>query len=319
MSAGVVVKQMLMIAMLIALGFYSYKKELINDEITRGISALIVTFTNPCLMIYSMLSSTVRVSGKQLFTGLVSAILTYLLLIIVSEIIPGILKVEMTERYCYWFLGVFGNIGFIGIPLTEAVLGKDALVYVCFHNLIFCLIIYTIGINKIRKAAGYNGKDDFKSGDMSMTLKKRLIKLINTGTVSAIFALIMYVLNFKLPDVIMSTCDYAGRATTFLSMIILGAAVARMNIKSALSDKRLAVFSVFRLVALPIMILFVFKIFIKDPMIVNTTALMLAVPAGNMPLIMATQHKLEASVLSNGIVLTTVLSLVTIPIVTLFC
>ena len=42
MSAIIVVKQMIMIALLIMLGFYSYKRELLNDEVTRGISALIV-------------------------------------------------------------------------------------------------------------------------------------------------------------------------------------------------------------------------------------------------------------------------------------
>ena len=313
MSAAVVVKQMVMIALLIALGFYSYKRKMINDDATRGISALIVNFTNPCLMIYSMLSSETRVSGRLLLIGLLPAVVTYVLLIVLAETVPRLLGVKLSQRYCYWMLCVFGNIGFIGIPLTEAVLGADALVYVCFHNLIFCLLIYTVGISKIKKAA-----DKGTAGDGNRILFT-IRRIINAGTVSAIGALIFYVAGWELPEVLMSTCDYAGRATTFLSMMILGAAVARMNVKKALSDVSLIAFSAIRLVAIPVLILLILKLFIKDPMIVNTSALMLAVPAGNMPLIMATQHRLEARELANGIVLTTVLSLITIPIVTLFC
>lgn len=327
MSAIIVVKQMIMIALLIMLGFYSYKRKLMNDEVTRGISTLIVTFTNPCLMVYSMLSSETRVGGSLLLAGLLSVIVSFAFLIIAAELVPRLIRVRTGQRYSYWMLCVFGNVGFIGIPLTEAVLGADALIYVCFHNLIFSLIIYTVGMAKVNseveriraEKADHSegtGRPERKTHESILYTVRRII---NVGTVSAIGALIFYVAGWELPEILMTTCDYAGRATTFLSMMILGAAVARMNVKKAVSDVKLIVFSVIRLVALPVLILLVLKLIIKDQLIVNTAALMLAVPAGNMPLIISTQHRLDAPELANGIVITTVMSLITIPIVTLFC
>ena len=310
MSATIVIEQMIMIVLLIAIGFYSYRKSILSDEATRGISALVVNFTNPCLMAYSMLSSGERVSGRLLFMGMLSALAAYALLILMAELIPRLLKVEVSERYCYWMLCVFGNTGFIGIPLTNAVLGPDALVYVCFHNLIFSLLIYTVGISKIRSAAG----NADKGGESALYMLRRFI---NTGTVSVIVALILYITGASLPSLIMSTMDYAGRATTFLSMMILGTAVARMSVKEVISDVRLIVFSLIRLIAIPALLLFLLKLFIHEDLIIYTAALMLAVPAGNMPLIIATQHGLKARTISDGIVLTTILSVVTIPIVAL--
>ena len=332
MSAAVVVKQMIMIALLIMLGFYSFKRRMINDDVTRGISALIVNFTNPCLMVYSMLSAEKRVSGVLLLIGLTSAVVTDVILILFAELVPRLLGIEVSRRYCYWLLCVFGNIGFIGIPLTEAVLGADALVYVCFHNLIFSFLIYTVGISKVKREAerlsvtadtpdntNTAEKKEAAVGKNRSSILYTVRRMINAGTVSAVAALVFYVAGWELPEVLMSTCNYAGRATTFLSMVILGAAVARMDVKKAISDIRLIVFSLIRLVVIPLLILMVLKLFISDPLIVNTSALMLAVPAGNMPLIIATQHRLKAPELANGIVITTVMSLVTIPIVTLFC
>ncbi|MCR4807110.1 MAG: AEC family transporter [Lachnospiraceae bacterium] len=311
MSVTIVIEQMIMIVLLIAMGFYSYRKSILTDESARGISALIVNFTNPCLMVHSMLNSGDRISGRMLAIGFLSVIVADALLILIAEILPRLLKIEQSERYCYWMLCVFGNIGFIGIPLTSAVLGEKALVYVSIHNLVFSLLIYTVGISKIKTAAGETGE----GGAFSL---KQMKSFVNAGTVSVTVALILYIMGASLPRIVMSTIDYAGRATTFLSMMILGTAVARMSVKQVVKDVRLILFSIIRLTAVPALLLILMKPFIKDDLLVYTTALMLAVPAGNMPLIIATQHGLKAQKISDGIVLTTILSVFTIPLVALF-
>lgn len=320
MSISVVLEQMIMIALLIALGFASYKKGILNDKAGVAISAIIVNITNPCLMLSSMLGSDERVSGRLLLLGLLGAVVTYALLLVIAELIPILFKVEKSERYCYYLLTLFGNIGFIGIPLTGAVLGSEALVYVCFHNLVFCFIVYTVGVNKIATAAREQNEDT-RTVSVSSPRPGRLQNLrqmINTGTISALLALILYVAGLSLPHLLMLTVDYAGRSTTFLSMMVLGMAVARMQVGRVIRNYRLIVFSLVRLILVPLVILFILKLFIYDDLILYTCALMLAVPAGNMPLIMATKQGLKAETISDGIVLSTVLSIVTIPIITLF-
>ncbi|HCM92518.1 MAG TPA: hypothetical protein DIS78_08150 [Lachnospiraceae bacterium] len=343
MSISVVLEQMIMIALLIALGFASYKKGILNEKAGVAISAIIVNITNPCLMLSSMLGSDERVSGRLLLLGLLSAVVTYALLLVIAELIPIIFRVKKSERYCYYLLTLFGNIGFIGIPLTSAVLGDEALVYVCFHNLVFCFIVYTVGVSKIATAAREQGEDmgtvpvssssvknssfdphpheDTGIDPVSSTRHGRLQnfrRMINTGTISALLALVLYVAGLSLPNLLMLTTDYAGRSTTFLSMMVLGMAVARMQVERVVKNYRLIAFSLVRLILVPLIILFVLKLFIHDDLILNTSALMLAVPAGNMPLIMATKQGLKAETISDGIVLSTVLSIITIPIITLF-
>ena len=76
--------------------------------------------------------------------------------------------------------------------------------------------------------------------------------------------------------------------------------------------------SLLRLTLIPIIMIYLLKLFIHDDLIIYTSALMLAVPAGNMPLILATKQGLDAETISDGIVLSTVMSIATIPLVTLF-
>ncbi len=100
--------------------------------------------------------------------------------------------------------------------------------------------------------------------------------------------------------------------------MVLGIAVAKMPLMRVIRNYRLLIFSLVRLILVPVMILFVLKLFIHDELIIYTSALMLAVPAGNMPLILATGKGLKADTISDGIVLSTVLSIITIPMITLF-
>ena len=302
---------MIMIALLIAMGFTAYKKGVIGDKAGVVISALVANITNPCLMVSSMLGSDERVSGRLLLLGMLGAIVTYAILILVAEFLPRLAKTPKDERYCYFMLMLFGNTGFIGIPLASAVLGAESLVYVCFHNLIFSFLIYTIGINKIRRAAEDKGLEVEEGGS-------GIKGMINTGTIAALFALVFYVAGLDLPHILMLTIDYAGRSTTFLSMTVLGIAVARMKPGRAVRNYRLILMSLLRLTIIPIATIYILKLFISDDLIIYTSALMLAVPAGNMPLILATKQGLDAETISDGIVLSTVLSIITIPIVTLF-
>ena len=310
MSIAVVLEQMIMIALLIAMGFAAYKKGILSDKAGAVISALVANITNPCLMISSMLSGDERVSGRLLLLGLLGAIVTYAILIVVAEFLPRLFRVGKNEHFCYFLILLFGNTGFIGIPLANAVLGPDSLVYVCFHNLIFSFLIYTIGIRKIRNAASDAGMEVEDGHGMR--------DMINTGTVAAVLALILYVAGINLPHILMLTIDYAGRSTTFLSMTVLGIAVARMKPLRVIKNRRLIIISLLRLTIIPVIMIYVLKLFIHDDLIIYTSALMLAVPAGNMPLILATKQGLDAETISDGIVLSTVLSIATIPLVTLF-
>ena len=121
-----------------------------------------------------------------------------------------------------------------------------------------------------------------------------------------------------MPAIISSSLTYAGRTTTFLSMLVLGVSVAQMAPKEIFSHPKLDAFTLIRQILLPVGFTLLLGLFINNVLILNTAALMLAVPAGNMPLMLSKQLHVDESTISQGIILTTILSLVTIPLVTLF-
>ena len=108
-----------------------------------------------------------------------------------------------------------------------------------------------------------------------------------------------------------------GQTTTLLSMLVLGTSVAQMALKDIFSHPKLYGFVLLRQILLPICCVILFRPIINNTLISNTLALMLAVPAGNLPLMLCKQLHVDGDTISQGIILTTILSLVTIPVVSL--
>lgn len=306
MSISVVLEQMMIILILILTGMFLHRKNMLSESTSGQISGLIVNITNPALLICSAFDGSPKLPLHELLTGSLVFLFSYTILIIAAYLIPLILRIPEAERYSYKMLTVFGNVGFIGIPLASAVLGSGSLIFVSLSNLIYNVLLYTYGLSILKKAA----KSDKRESVLG--------RLVNAGTVSALLTIIFYLCSFDVPAIISSTLTYAGRTTTFLSMLVLGVSVAQMAPKDIFSHPKLYAFTLIRQILLPIGFTLLLSRFINEALILNTAALMLSVPAGNMPLMLSKQLKIDESTISQGIILTTILSLVTIPIVTLF-
>ncbi len=314
MSITVVLQQMVIIFILIGIGMFLFKKEMLSEMTSKQISGLIVNVTNPALLICSAFDEEPKVSIQELAfaLGLYAAI--FVLLIVAGFLIPYILRIPNCRHYAYKMLTVFGNVGFIGIPLASAVLGTESLIFVSIFNLLFNILVYTFGISTLQKAATeQSGSDGSTAGNTG-----RWQKIINAGTVSAAATIIFYLGNFNVPVIITSTMSYIGRATTLLSMLVLGVSVAQMAPKEIFSHPKLYGFTLLRQILIPIGCIVAVRPFVHNALILNTMALMLAVPAANMPLMLSKQLNVETDTISQGIILTTILSLITIPVVALF-
>lgn len=337
MSITVVLQQMVMIFILIGIGILLYKKDMLSEMTSKQMSGVIVNVTNPALLICSAFQGGPKVSLAELGIALGIYLVVYAVLIIMSFLIPRILRVPNMYHYAYQMLTIFGNVGFIGIPLASAVLGTQSLIFVSIYNLIFNILIYTFGISMLQKADArqrqVSASEDSRQPDSSRqnnpsqsvqntaaahSISPRWKKLVNAGTISAAATIIFYLGNFHVPVIVSSTLTYMGQATTLLSMLILGVSVAQMAPKDIFSHPKLYGFTLLRQILVPIGCIVLFRPLIRDPLILNTMALMLAVPAANMPLMLSKQLHVETDTISQGIILTTILSLGTIPVVSLF-
>lgn len=301
MSAGIVLQQMVIIFLLIMTGYTAYKKGFLQGDVSKGLSALVVNVCNPALMLRSAFNRDTSVTYESLLLVVVGGAVLYGLLLIVSYFLPRLLRVEEKWRNQYSLMCIFGNNGFIGIPLTAAVLGDQAVIYVAVIIGYFNLVFYTIGI---RLADGEKGKVHLKD-------------FVNIGNISIILMVIIFIVQPKLPVVLTSAVNYMADTTTFLAMVVTGISLARTKLLDIFTQRKMYIFIAARFLAVPILIGFLLRPFINDSTVFGVLVLMAAVPAANLPLMRVEEKGRDGQILSIGIILSTVLSLVTIPLVVL--
>lgn len=324
MSISVVLQQMVIIFILIGIGMVLFRRRLLSEEGSKQISGLIINVTNPALLICSALDDGPKASLRDLGIALAAYAAVFVILIAVGFLLPFLLRVPKNLHYAYQMLTVFGNVGFIGIPLASAVLGSESLIFVSIFNLLFNLLIYTLGISLLQRAVREQTQEgtaaSAKQANEALppASSSRLQKLVNAGTISAAVTILFYLGNFRVPVIISSALSYTGRATTLLSMLVLGVSVAQLAPKEIFSHPKLYLFTLLRQILVPIGCILLMRGLIDNKLILNTMLLMAAVPAANMPLMLAKQMDMETDSISQGIILTTVLSLITVPVVCMF-
>lgn len=340
MNITVVIQQMVIIFILIGVGVFLYRKKMLSETTSGQISGLIVNLTNPALLICSALQEGPKAPLRELGTALCVDLVIYGVLIAVSFLIPRILLAPAGYHYSYQMLTVFGNVGFIGIPLATAVLGTECLIYVSIYNLLYNVLIYTFGISLLQRAAAKQaagrqeqpGGPEYAAASGSWEAQDtqsgrpasdrpdagRWKKLVNVGTISAAATIVIYLGDFRAPAVLSSTLTYIGQCTTLLSMLVLGVSVAQMTVKDIISHPKLYGFVLLRQIMVPVGCIVLLRPFLDNLLLLRTTALLLAMPAGNMPLMLSKQLQIDTDTISQGIILTTILGLVTIPVVSLF-
>ena len=289
---------MSVIAILVGIGIWLQKRDVLNDKSTPFLSRIVVDICNPALIVSSIVSGNISVSHRDFLNGVGISAAVYFLFILLGYIVPHIVRIPKDERKFYTLMSIYGNVGFLGIPVARAILPENCMLYVIICNVFYCLLFYTHGVVAL------------SSGKEKMNLKK----VFSPGVLMSLFALVIFWFDLKLPDMIVNTIQYIGNPTVFLSMILLGAAVGRSKFFEAVKDLKLWIFILIRHVTVPVAVVILLGALQVQEEMIRTFCLMCAVPVGNLPMIQAEKTGERTDVLSKGIIVTTVFSFFSITI-----
>ena len=304
MRGLVVLEQMVMIFILILTGFVLYKKKMISDSASKDLSALVVNVCSPGLIIVSMFNDLSQIPRENVvFVGVI-AVIFYIFLILFGYFLVWVLKVPDSLRNAYVLMTVFGNTGFIGIPVALAIIGSESMVYVIVFNFLFNLTIFTFGIMLLKKDT--EGK------------KRTWKDYLSPGLIACIAAFLIYWFQLGLPEEIETLAGYYGNACTLLSMIVIGISLAGMKVRDMMQNKRLLAFVIIRLIAFPVILALALRPVLPDLLIRATVVLMAALPVGNFPAMLCEQYGRDPKPIAEGIVVTTILSVFTITLTFMF-
>ena len=297
-------QQMIVLFIFMGIGFYCGKKGFISDSSAKTLSFIVVNIANPAMILNAGLSDEALIQGKELAFMFLLAIGVFAFLILLGYIIPPILRVPAEDIGPYKVMIIFNNIGFMGFPILQATYGPQSLLYASLFLFPFNILIYTYGIACMRK-----NSQEKESFDLS--------KAVNVGTIACAVSLIIYLFGIPVPDFLKTTASSLSGLTGPLSMMVIGQSMINMKAKEMFGDIRLFIFSLIKLVAVPVVGIMILKLFITDELILNVCYIMLATPVASMAAMLAQQFDGDYKLASKGVALTTILSVITIPLVSL--
>ena len=301
MDIMVVFQTMLKLFLLLVLGFVLFKCHIFDEYTNKKISALIVNVASPMLII----SSIAGVEGNDksiVFLMIGAGILMYIGFIILGKIINRIFPFPKKDWPVYECMVVFANTGFMGYPVLLDVFGQEAVFYASLIHMAFNFFVYTYAIMCLTKGDDREFKLNFK-------------QLLTPGIVLIFIGILIYLFDMQLPSVLMDTINSVGSLTAPLSMMMIGSSLAVYPIKDSFTDWRSYVFAFVRLIIVPFVTMIVCRLLHINPYYANITIITNAMPVGSMVLMLATQYNANVKIVTKNIVVSTLLSVITIPIV----
>lgn len=231
---SIVALQVAMLFILIAVGFFLCKKDILNDTVRKGMTTILLNIVTPCVIIAEMQTERTaeRMTGLAVTAAVFAAyfIAAILLTIPLARRKEQSRSAEATKRICM----VYSNCGFMGLPLLASlsdIVGSDALFYGSVIIGVNNLFIFTQGISM------------FGSEQGEATKKQRFLrtlKMIISPAVIAIFiGAALFFTGFTLPEVIGKPVEYIASMNTPLAMLVIGAIICRSNVLEIFRDKRI--------------------------------------------------------------------------------
>lgn len=296
-----VFNQILILFIIMLVGVLIRKLKAVGEQFGKVMIEFIMNVTLPALIITSMnyeFSKEIALNSSKV---LLLCFISYIIFILIALLITKPLKVDKSSKNVYRFMLIFANVGFMGYPVVNAALGKEGVFYTAIYNIVFSILIWTVGIIIIT-----NGNDKQK-----LNLKI----LLNPGTISTIIGLLIFLFSIKIPNIFFNTISTMGNMTTPLSMLYIGFTLAGGSIKDVFASSTMFILSFVRLIILPLVILFIILPFFKDKVILGVTVIMAAMPAAANTALFAGKFNSDTYTASKIVFITTLMSVITIPFI----
>lgn len=227
-------EQVCTLFLIMVLGYVGAKVNIISNDMRKRLCSLMLSITLPL----QILSSFQFEYSQEILSGIGAIALVCGVYMLVNFTVAGLMFRKSPEgrRPVLWYAASFGNVGFMGIPIMEGLLGDTGVIYASIVVAVFNFLVWTVGI-------------------VIFTGKPKLKELLgNLCLWSVLVGLALFLLKIRLPAVLAKTCSMMGAMTSPVAMLVLGAVLAECRLKELFTDKSLYLVAAMRLLVFPAVI-----------------------------------------------------------------
>ncbi|MCD7824782.1 MAG: AEC family transporter [Clostridiaceae bacterium] len=309
MDIQVLLKQITELFFMIFLGYGLFRGGLMSVGFNKQLTAFVLNVTTPAMVLSSVLTQID--AGKGGYHSAVPLILLvtaglFLLFPVFGFFIIKLLRVPKQQQGLYLFMTTFSNIGFMGFPVVNALYGTTAVFYTALVNIIFNIFVFTAGLFMIHYG-------------MESKASIRPKELLSPKVLLPFVSVILYFINVPFPSVVSETVDSIGGLTSPLAMILIGSTLATMNVREVFTEWRIYPYILLKQIAMPLVLYPLLCLLVADGTIRNVLFVLVLMPVANSSILFATEYGADEKLAAKGVFLSTVFSMVSIPLVSYNC
>lgn len=300
--ATIVQNKVIVMFIMVLVGLVCAKVGLIDNATNKKLSNITMMLVSPMLMFASF---QLKFSAEMLTNLLISFGLSaacFAVAIVLSYVLirgnnRGRISIERISM-------IYSNCGFIGIPLAESLYGKEGVFYITVFITIFNLLLWTHGVIEMTGRASV----------------KQMLKNLCTPAIFAILAgLICFVTQLRLPSMLMEPIESIGSMNTPMAMLVAGVSLGHSKWLGCLKQMRTYYLAAVKLFVIPLACVLLLCWLPLSPILLMIPLIAMACPTGAASTMFALRYNGDNAHASECFAVTTVLSIITIPMIVRLC
>ena len=303
MVFSVVLLQMGVFFLIVIVGMAASRLGVVKRDYLKELASLVSKVFLPALIFYMTYHGTTR---QQVLDNVPMIALAAGFYVVVSAIMKALallLKPKGDRQKVFRFAFIFGNTGFVGIPLLAALYPESGLLYMALFSIVDQLLFWTYGV--------------YLATASDRRARFGLRQLASPNIVAIVLALVFVLAGVQLPGLVMDVLDTVSGATTALCMVYLGCLFYYSNWGVALKAREVYAGIAVKMVLLPVVLgRLLFLTGLPEDMVVSMIVIM-ALPTMTVVPMVAAAHGNEGEYAAGVTVVTLASCIVTLPFVVL--
>ena len=292
--------QVAILYILVLVGYICDKTKLFTRKTADATVDLLLYIITPCILINSFIEmeySSETVKKFFISFGLMTA--THIIAIILSY--PFFRKKDSQNlNPMYRYASIYGNVGFIALPLAQAILGAEGVFYCSSGVIVFNIITFTHGMKLI-------------GGELYKFDWKKLV--LNPGVISIIIGMPLFLLNVKVPYVLSRPVSLLADLNGPVAMLIFGTFLANTELKTIFRETKIYLVCFLKLLLMPIICIGVYALCGIRGTLLTACAITACVPSGNNTFMFSSKFGKDIGPASKTVSLVNFISIITMPVI----
>ncbi len=292
-------QQVLILYLIVAVGFIADRLHIFGQDTAKRSNDLLFYIITPVVIVQSFM--TMEFDAKTAGSFVLAFVCMMGTLTVGILIAIPFFRKSGKNSVVFKYAVSYGNMGYMALPLCQAMLGSEGVFYCSAGVVAFNILSFTHGIwlmTKGEKESAFNPKK----------------LLFNPGVISVLVGLPFFVFDINLPEAVLSAVGHIANLNTPLAMLFLGTYIANSDLKSMFKEKNNYLVLVLKLVALPLIMLCIFKLLGLSGTILTACIISASVPSASNTVMFSAKYGKDTGTASKVVALCSVVSVLTMPV-----